>query len=218
MTEQTHLQHQVVQTVVLVILETGFTFLVNHDPLLQIQAQKLIERNALIRLNVYPFGDLYIHFSEQGVLFDTQSNNRKVSLDARTNISTLLQLLFTGNGKLLRRFKSDGSVDVLDEFLDFLLLCTLPKMMLAFPQWFAKQKAPEQRNVSKSRISNVLADLEEKRKFIAKLKLENKELKYARKKAIDRAKKYRLAMFLSWVVAIVFFVLWFVQNYTLTFI
>lgn len=175
-----------VQTFILVVLETGFSFLVKNDPVLKVQAQKLFDRQATIHINSYiPFFDLYLHFTPHGVLFDLNPpEDTKIDLSLRTDLISLLKVLFNGNTRAIKAMKSKGDVDVKDLFQDLLLLCTLPKILKSFPHWLKYFSSPASEVVTtETRIQPLLDTLEHQRESINHLKLSLKESKYRLKKA-----------------------------------
>lgn len=200
-------QYVVLQNTVLVILETAFSFLLRHDPVLQLKTQDLIEQNALIKINSYiPFFDVYIQFTQRGVLFDITPPQRPADVEFRTTLAELIKVLWFGHLRSLKAMKATGNQEIQHQFQDLLLLCTLPKIAKEFPRWFQQKNTGEDVTASDQRVAPLLEQLEYQRQQIAKLKLEVKEQKYAKKNAYKREKLWKWSSIffgLAWLITFV---------------
>lgn len=195
---QSSQQQALVQNVILMGLETGFSWLIYHDPLLQNQVQKFVERKAIIKINNYlPLFDVYLQFTPQGVLFEsTMPIEQKVDLEVRVTPILLFKILILGEARALRQLRIKGDVELKDQFHDLLLLCTLPKMITDIPRWLfsSNPQQSEKQNFSQSRITPMLETLAKQRDEIRKLKATIKSNEYRQQKA---AKQNRNLKFLS---------------------
>lgn len=204
-------QYVMLQNTILIMLETAFSFLLRHDPVLQMQTQTLIERNAIIKINSYfPFFDFYLQFTARGVLFDLIPPKQTPDLNIRTTLADLIKIVCFGNSRSLKGIKFEGNQEIYHQFQDLLLLCTLPKVIKDIPQWFQqKNQNPDDISVSEQRIMPLLQQLEYQRQSIAKLKLELKEKEYAKNKAYQQRKLFKISCYffaLAWLITLGLFI------------
>ena len=69
-TQQRQNQPHLLLTMTLIVLETIFTFILKHDRVVALQAKKFIDEKIAIKINSYiPYFDVYIQFTENGVLY-----------------------------------------------------------------------------------------------------------------------------------------------------
>lgn len=200
-------QYVVLQNTVLVILETAFSFLLRHDPVLQLKTQQLIEQQALIKINSYiPFFDVYIQFTERGVLFDITPPQRPADVEFRTTLAELIKILWFGHLRSLKGMKAKGNSEIQHQFQDLLLLCTLPKIAKECSRWFQQKNTGEDVTASDQRVAPLLEQLEYQRQQIAKLKLDVKEQKYAKQNAYKRARLWKWSSIffgLAWLITFI---------------
>lgn len=204
-------QYVMLQNTILIVLETAFSFLLRHDPVLHLQTQQLIEQNAVIKINSYfPFFDFYLQFTTRGVLFDLVPPQQTPDVSIRTTLSDLINIICFGNLRSLKSMKMEGNREIFHQFQDVLLLCTLPKVIKEIPQWFQQDKKnPEDITVSEQRITPLLQQLEYQRQSIAKLKLELKEQKYAKNKAYQQRKLFKFGCYffaIAWLITLGLFI------------
>lgn len=203
-------QFAMLQNLIMILLETGFSFLLRKDPILQMQAQALIEQNAIIKINSYfPFFDLYLQFTAEGVLFDTTAPIKQPDVEFRTTLGELFKILFSGHVRSLKSMKAKGNVEIQHQFQDLLLLCTLPNVLKEFPQWFAEMPEPEQRTASEQRIAPLLESYNYQREQIAQLRLQLKQEKYAKQQAHKQTRLYKFGFFLMLILWLVMTSLYF---------
>lgn len=190
--------YALLQNTILFILETGFSFLVQRDPILNLQTQKLIDQNTIIKINSYfPFFDFYMQFTSRGVLFDMTPPTQPPHLEVRTTLQDLFKILFFANKRSLKSMRVKGSVELRGQFEDWLLLCTLPQIIAEFPKWFSPMPQPEQRTASMTRIAPLLETIEQQREQLAKLKLELKETRYQYDKVKRQVKNLQMLCYIT---------------------
>jgi len=84
--------------IVIIVLETFFSFILTHDATLRLQAKKLIDEKVTIRINSYiPFFDFYVQFTEKGILFDMKALDRKVDLEINSTLIDLIKIFVFNN-------------------------------------------------------------------------------------------------------------------------
>lgn len=190
------------QNIILMALETGFSWLMQHDALLKTQVQSLIEKNVIVQINNFiPVFTVYIQFTEHGVLFDLNEPNKKPDLKMRVTPVVLFKILVMGDTRSLRNLRIEGHVDLAYHFKDLLLLCTLSKILTDLPKWLFT--VPEKQLFSQSRINPLLETLAQQREYISKLKSELKRDEYQHKKLVKQAKLFKT---LSVIFSILFFI------------
>lgn len=197
------------QNIVLMALETGFSWLMQHDALLKEQVQPLIKKNTVVKINNFiPVFNVYIQFTEQGVLFDLDEPQKKPDLKMRATPVVLFKILVMGDTRSLRNLRIEGDVDLAYQFKDLLLLCTLSKIITDLPKWLFT--APEKQLFSQSRIAPLLETLAQQREYISKLKSELKRDEYQHKKLVKQAKLFKTCtmvfafLFISCLVLLIF--------------
>lgn len=163
---------------VMIVLETIFTFILKHDRVVNLQAKKFIEQNIAIKINSYlPYFDFYVQFSEHGILFDTKAPEQAVQLDIRTTLMDLINIFVFGNRRTIKKMRIDGDVTLKDEFRDLALLFSVPKVLSDWKQWLSE--APEEQDIlsSKKRIAPLLEKIDQQRSTINHLQVEVKQYK-----------------------------------------
>lgn len=205
-------QQAFVQNVLLMGLETGFSWLIYHDPLLKNQVQKFVEQKTVIKINNYlPLFDVYIQFTPQGVLFDaTAPVEQKIDLEVRVTPILLFKILILGEARALRQLRIKGDVELKDQFHDLLLLCTLPKMIADVPRWLfsGNTQHSEKQNFSQSRITPMLETLAKQRDEIRKLKATIKSNEYRQQKMIKQNRNLKILSALLAFILLIFIVLY----------
>ena len=72
-------------TMVMIVLETIFSFILKHDRVVALQAKKFVDQKITIKINTYiPYFDIYVQFSPHGILFDSKAPDQAIDLDVRT--------------------------------------------------------------------------------------------------------------------------------------
>jgi hypothetical protein len=192
-------KHLLLDTV-LIVLETIFTLVLKHDRVIALQAKHFVDQKITIKVNSYiPFFDVYVQFSEHGILFDTQAPSKAVDLDVRTTLMDLVKIFVFGNRRSIRAMKIDGDLVLKDEFRDLLSLFSIPKILGDWKQWL-KEPVDEQNIVtSKKRIAPLLEKIDQQRSKINTLQVEVKQYKN-RIKRIERNQKRLNIIFLFIIV------------------
>jgi hypothetical protein len=171
-------QAHVVLDVSLVALETLFTFILQHDRVLALQAQKFVDNNVRLKINSYvPYFDFYVEFNQNGILFDTQPPSQPVDLDIRTTLMDLVKIFVMGNKRSIRAMRIEGDVTLKDEFRDLALMFSLPKVLSDWKQWFNEPLANGDLPSSKHRINALFEKIDQQRSKINSLQVEVKQYK-----------------------------------------
>ena len=183
--DQTHL----LLTMVLIVLETLFSFILKHDRVVALQAKKFVDQNIAIKINSYiPYFDFYVQFTERGILFDEKSPNKPVDLDIRTTLMDLIKIFVFGNRRSIKAMRIDGDTILKDEFRDLLSLFSFPKLMADWKHWLTQSDEEQNVIASKKRIAPLLEKIDQQRSKINTLQVEVKQYKN-RIKRIERRQK-----------------------------
>lgn len=179
MTQQNKKQQApVVLDMSLVMLETLFTFVLQHDRVIAHQAEKFVAQNIRIKINSYvPYFDFYVEFNQHGILFDSQAPNQPVDLDIRTTLMDLIKIFVMGNKRSIRAMRIEGDITLKDEFRDLALMFSLPKILSDWKQWLNKPLENGDLVSSKQRINPLLEKIDFQRSKINALQVEVKQYK-----------------------------------------
>lgn len=188
-TQQRQNQPHLLLTMTLIVLETIFTFILKHDRVVALQAKKFIDEKIAIKINSYiPYFDVYIQFTENGVLFDNKAPEKAVDLDVRTTLMDLIKIFVFGNRRSIKAMRIDGDMVLKDEFRDLLSLFSMPKVLGDWKQWLTEPADEQDVIASKNRIAPLLEKIDQQRSKINTLQVEVKQYKN-RIKRIERRQK-----------------------------
>lgn len=187
--QQGQKQPHVLLTMTLIVLETIFTFILKHDRVVALQAKKFVDNNIIIKLNSYiPYFDIYLQFTENGLLFDHKAPNKSIDLDVRTTLSDLIKIFIFGNRRSIKNMRIDGNTVLKDEFRDLLTLLGAPKLLSDWKLWLSEPSDENDVIASKNRIAPLLEKIEQQRSNINSLQVQVKQYKN-RLKRIERRQK-----------------------------
>lgn len=187
--QQGQKQPHVLLTMTLIVLETIFTFILKHDRVVALQAKKFVDNNIIIKLNSYiPYFDIYLQFTENGLLFDHKAPNKSIDLDVRTTLSDLIKIFIFGNRRSIKNMRIDGNTVLKDEFRDLLTLLGAPKLLSDWKLWLSEPSDENDVIASKNRIAPLLEKIEQQRSSINSLQVQVKQYKN-RLKRIERRQK-----------------------------
>ncbi len=194
--QQSQKQPHLLLTMTLIVLETIFTFILKHDRVVALQAKKFVDDNIVIKVNSYiPYFDIYLQFTENGLLFDHKAPNKIVDLDIRTTLADLIKIFIFGNRRSIKTMRIDGNKVLKDEFRDLLTLLSVPKLLSDWKLWLAEPTNEDDVIASKNRIAPLLEKIEQQRSSINTLQVQVKQYKN-RLKRIERRQK-RINIFFS---------------------
>ncbi len=182
-------QPHLLLTMILIVLETAFTFILKHDRVVALQAKKFVEEKIAIKINSYiPYFDIYLQFTENGILFDHKAGEKAVDLDVRTTLMDLIKIFVFGNRRSIKAMRIDGDTVLKDEFRDLLSLFSLPKVLADWKNWLTQPSNEQDVIASKKRIAPLLEKIDQQRSKINTLQVEVKQYKN-RIKRIERRQK-----------------------------
>lgn len=193
--QQSQKQPHLMLTMALIVLETIFTFILKHDRVVALQAKKFVDENIAIKINSYiPYFDIYVQFTENGILFDHKAPNKIIDLDIRTTLTDLIKIFIFGNRRSIKSMRIDGNQVLKDEFRDLLTLFSVPKLMSDWKQWLSEPVDEQEIVASKNRIAPLLEKIDQQRSQINNLQVELKQYKN-RMKRIQRRQKWTNIIF-----------------------
>lgn len=201
--QQSQKQPHLLLTMALIVLETIFTFILKHDRVVALQAKKFIDDNIVIKVNSYiPYFDIYLQFTENGLLFDHKAPNKIVDLDIRTTLSDLIKIFIFGNRRSIKTMRIDGNKVLKDEFRDLLTLLSVPKLLSDWKLWLSEPADENDVIASKNRIAPLLEKIEQQRSSINSLQVQVKQYKNRMKRIERRQKRINIFFFIFSVLLI----------------
>lgn len=162
--------------IVMIILETIYSFVLKHDRVVRLQAKKFVEQQMTIKINSYiPYFDFYIQFTDRGILFDLQSPEKPVDLSVSSTLIDLIQIFVFANRRSMKKMRLEGSDMVKDQFRDLVIHLTVPKLLSDWKQWLTHPDDDSQTRASKKRIAPLLEKIDQQRSKINTLQVEVKQ-------------------------------------------
>lgn len=192
-------QHQQSQTrwlpnILMIILETLFSFILQHDRLVRMQAQQFVNRQITLKINSYlPYFDFYVQFTEKGVLFDLQAPEQAIDLTINSTMLELIRIILMGNGRAIRKLRFEGDLSLKAPMRDLLLQLSIPKLLSDWSKWFKQPDDDQFSTASKNRIAPLLTTIENQRTEIQALKDEIKQHKQKNRGLNQQLKYYKIA-------------------------
>lgn len=158
--------------IVMIILETIYSFVLKHDRVVRLQAKKFVEQQMTIKINSYiPYFDFYIQFTDRGILFDLQAPEKPVDLSVSSTLIDLIQIFVFANRRSMKKMRLEGSDMVKDQFRDLVIHLTAPKLLSDWKQWLTHPDDDSQTRASKKRIAPLLEKIDQQRSKINTLQV-----------------------------------------------
>ncbi|MCX5467307.1 hypothetical protein [Acinetobacter nematophilus] len=162
--------------IVMIILETIYSFVLKHDRVVRLQAKKFVEQQMTIKINSYiPYFDFYIQFTDRGILFDLQAPEKPVDLSVSSTLIDLVQIFVFANRRSMKKMRLEGSDILKDQFRDLVIHLTAPKLLSDWKQWLTHPDDDNQTRASKKRIAPLLEKIDQQRSKINTLQVEVKQ-------------------------------------------
>ncbi|WP_151726055.1 hypothetical protein [Acinetobacter ursingii] len=172
--EQSHL----LLNILLIVLETVFSFILKNDSVIRLQSKPFVDKNISLRINSYiPYFDFYVQFTDKGVLFDLQAPDRDIDLEISSTLLDLIKIFIFGNRRSIKTMRIGGDAELKEQFKDLLLYFSLPKLFADWKQWLRQPHEPHQAIASKKRIAPLLEKIDTQRSQINSLHVELKQYK-----------------------------------------
>ncbi|ENX03343.1 MAG: hypothetical protein LWW88_02435 [Acinetobacter sp.] len=175
-TQQRHKHPHLLLNIVIIVLETFFSFILTHDATLRLQAKKLIDEKVTIRINSYiPFFDFYVQFTEKGILFDMKALDRKVDLEINSTLIDLIKIFVFNNQRSIYNMRILGDARLQEEVMDLIPHLTLTSIFANWKQWFNAFDSDAEAIASQQRIAPLLDKIDQQRSEINSLLVEVKQ-------------------------------------------
>ena len=175
-TQQRHKYPHLLLNIVIIVLETFFSFILTHDATLRLQAKKLIDEKVTIRINSYiPFFDFYVQFTEKGILFDMKALDRKVDLEINSTLIDLIKIFVFNNQRSIYNMRILGDARLQEDVMDLIPHLTLTSIFANWKQWFNAFNNDAEAIASQQRIAPLLDKIDEQRSEINSLLVEVKQ-------------------------------------------
>lgn len=209
-TQQRQKHPRLLLNIVLIILETFFSFILTHDGALRLQAKKFILNKTTIRINSYlPFFDFYVQFTEKGLLFDIHSFDRCIDLEINSTLIDLIKIFGFSNQRSLKNMRIDGDEETKKELLDLISHLTLPKLLVDWKQWFNTSDDEAETLASRKRIAPLLEKIDQQRSEINSLHVEIKQYQ----NRITRLQRRQRNINFSFGIISLIFIVYFIYNF-----
>ena len=191
--------------IVMIILETTYSFVLKHDRVVRLQAKKFIEQQITIRMNSYiPYIDFYIQFTDKGILFDLKAPEKAVDLSVSSTILDFVQIFVFANKRSMKKMRLEGDATLKDEFRDLVLHLTAPKLLSDWKNWLTNPDDDTQTRASQKRIKPLIDKIDAQRSKINTLQVEVKQYQN-RIKSMQQKQSRTMTMF--YVTAVLFIAL-----------
>jgi len=207
-TQQRQKHPRLLLNIVLILLETFFSFILTHDGVLRLQAKKFIANKTTIRINSYlPFFNFYVQFTEKGLLFDIHSHDRRIDLEINSTLIDLIKIFAFSNQRSLNNMRIDGDAETKKELIDLISHLTLPKLLADWKQWFNTSDEAEAL-ASRKKIAPLLEKIDQQRSEINSLQVEIKQYQ----NRIVRLQKRQRNINLCFGIISLIFIAYFIYN------
>ncbi|AVZ85523.1 MULTISPECIES: hypothetical protein [unclassified Acinetobacter] len=208
-TQQRHKHPHLLLNIVIIVLETFFSFILTHDATLRLQAKKLIDEKVTIRINSYiPFFDFYVQFTEKGILFDMKALDRKVDLEINSTLIDLIKIFVFNNQRSIYNMRILGDARLQEDVMDLIPHLTLTSIFANWKQWFNAFDNDAEAIASQQRIAPLLDKIDQQRSEINSLLVEVKQYQ----NRIHRMQKRQRLINISFAVLSFIFIAFFVYT------
>lgn len=189
--------------IVMIILETTYSFVLKHDRVVRLQAKKFIEQQITIRINSYiPYLDFYIQFTDKGILFDLKAPEKPVDLSASSTLLDFVQIFIFANKRSMKKMRLEGDAILKDEFRDLVLHLTAPKLLSDWKNWLTNPDDDSQTRASQKRIKPLLDKIDAQRSKINTLQVEVKQYQNRIKRMQQKQKRITTIFYVTAVLFI----------------
>ncbi|MEW7119683.1 hypothetical protein [Acinetobacter nosocomialis] len=206
-TQQRQKHPRLLLNIVLIILETFFSFILTHDGVLRLQAKKFIANKITIRINSYlPFFNFYVQFMEKGLLFDIHSYDRRIDLEINSTLIDLIKIFAFSNQRSLNNMRIDGDAETKKELIDLISHLTLPKLLADWKQWFNTPDDEAEALASRKKIAPLLEKIDQQRSEINSLNVEIKQYQNRISRLQQRQRNINLCFGIISLIFIAYFI------------
>ena len=169
-------QTRLLLNIVMIILETIYSFVLKHDRVVRLQAKKFVEQQITIKMNSYiPYFDFYVQFTDRGILFDLQPPEKAIDLSVSSTLIDFIQIFVFANRRSMKKMRLEGDNLLKEQFRDLVVHLTAPKLLSDWKQWLTNPDDDSQTKASKKRIAPLLEKIDQQRSKINTLQVEVKQ-------------------------------------------
>ena len=162
--------------IVMIILETIYSFVLKHDRVVRLQAKKFVGQQITIKMNSYiPYFDFYVQFTDRGILFDLQPPEKAIDLSVSSTLIDFIQIFVFANRRSMKKMRLEGDNLLKEQFRDLVVHLTVPKLLSDWKQWLTNPDDDSQTKASKKRIAPLLEKIDQQRSKINTLQVEVKQ-------------------------------------------
>ena len=173
--QQSHDQRHLLLNMILIVLETVFSFILKNDSILRLQAKNFIQRQTTLKISSYlPYFEFYVQFSSKGLLFERTAPSTTIDLDVGLSLSDIIKIFLLGQQPQMDMLRIDGQAELSDEFRDLIVHFSAPRLFADWRQWLlpSAHLDPEDPFSSQRRVAPFLQKIEQQRQEIAALKMQ----------------------------------------------
>jgi hypothetical protein len=210
-TQQKQGQTRLLLNIIMVLLETFYSFILKHDRVVRLHAKKFVEKQITLKMNSYiPYFDFYVQFTDKGILFDLKEPEKPVDLVVSSTLVDFIQIYAFANRRSLKKMRIDGDATLRDEFKDLTLHLSVPKLLSDWKQWLSSEDDENNIVGSKKRIAPLLEKIDLQRSKINTLQVEVKQYqnRIRRMNQSHTRLKYAFALTLVLFLALIVYNLW----------
>ena len=162
--------------IVMIILETIYSFVLKHDRVVRLQAKKFVGQQITIKMNSYiPYFDFYVQFTDRGILFDLQPPEKAIDLSVSSTLIDFIQIFVFANRRSMKKMRLEGDNLLKEQFRDLVVHLTAPKLLSDWKQWLTNPDDDSHTKASKKRIAPLLEKIDQQRSKINTLQVEVKQ-------------------------------------------
>ncbi|NHB57417.1 hypothetical protein [Acinetobacter shaoyimingii] len=203
-TQQNQGHTRLLLNIVMVLLETFYSFILKHDRVVRLQAKKFIEKQITLKINSYiPYFDFYVQFSSKGILFDLNTPEKPVDMVINSTLIDLIQIFAFANRKSLKKMRIEADPTLRDEFKDLCLHLSMPKLISDWKQWLNSDSDENNLVASKKRIAPLLEKIDLQRSRINTLQVEVKQYQNRIRRMTQSQKRLKFAFGITLVLFLV---------------
>lgn len=178
-TQQRQKHPHLLLNIVLIVLETFYSFILAHDSALKLQAKNFIAKKTTIQINSYiPFFNVYLQFTDKGLLFDFHSYDRHIDIEINTTLIDLIKIFFLSTRRSIPHLRIVADPQLADELLEIIPHFSLKSIFSNWKQLFENIKDDAETIVSERRIAPLFDKIDRQRSEINDLQVELKQYQH----------------------------------------
>lgn len=195
-------ERNLLQSFLLIVIETLLTFLLKHDRTSKLQAQNLIKQRAVICFKTHlPSDTFFVTFAPQGVLFDFEvSEAAKIGATVTASTPDLLRAFFTAGPQIMGKIRITGDQLLSDELFQLMECFNLPQILSDWRHWL-DFRTHDVTPVTQ-RMKPLMRRIDEQRSQLNNMNIVTKEQAYEIR-TLKRNNKILFVVFIMTVIALI---------------